>query len=64
MTINQIMRIARQRAEHNVDIVVVPLGVEHQTIEGACTFAGTNKFRVDTPQAAIFFKYTEVEAVA
>jgi hypothetical protein len=61
MSIDQIKVIAAVRASDNREITVRLL--DGTTITGTCTFAGKRKFRVDTPQAAIFFTYDECEAV-
>lgn len=61
MTIDQIKVVAAVRSAELEEIVVHTK--DGQTISGTCTFAGTAKFRVDTPLAACFFTYAEVEAV-
>lgn len=61
MTRDQIVVVAAVRAAERREITVHT--TDGQTITGTCTFAGTNKFRVDTPLAAIFFTYEKVESV-
>lgn len=61
MTTDQIRVVAAVRANLCEEITVHT--DDGQTITGTCTFAGTQKFRVDTPLAAAFFTYEEVEAV-
>lgn len=57
---DHIKALVAERAAIHGDITVQ---TKEGVVTGTCTFAGTQKFRVDTPQAAIFFTYEEVEAV-
>lgn len=61
MTVEQIKARARECAGVHGNIFVRTL--KDEVVNGVCTFAGKNKFRVDTPLASIFFDYDEVEAV-
>lgn len=61
MTINSIKHRVRELARHNLEGTVRMYTGD--LITGTFTWDGTNKFRVDTPQAAIFFRYDEVEWV-
>jgi hypothetical protein len=61
LTVDQIKVLVAVKSGLQEEITVTTLIGEKVT--GVCTFAGTTKFRVDTPQAAIFFNYDEVEQV-
>ena len=61
MTTEQIKATAKARAAEHAHIFVRT--IRDEIYNGPCTFAGKNKFRVDTPLAACFFDYEEVEAV-
>jgi hypothetical protein len=61
MTIDQIKVVASIRSALQEELTVHTK--DGQTITGTCTFAGTSKFRLDTPLAACFFNYGEVESV-
>jgi hypothetical protein len=52
--------VARRAADEDSITVQTKDG---EIYRGTCTFAGTQKFRVDTADDAMFFTYEEVEAV-
>lgn len=64
MTIDQIVNFANEAViQHPPREVVVKTTLDDNLIVGEITFAGKNKFRVDTPLAALFIPYDETEAV-
>lgn len=65
MTIDQIKTFAMEAVMQHPprEVYVRVLDPEHPPITGVLSYAGQNKFRVDTPLAALFIPYDETEAV-
>lgn len=63
MSTEQIKTFAMEAVVSHPPREVRVVTLDDSFIVGEVHFAGHTKFRVDTPQAAIFFRYDEVEAV-
>ena len=63
MTTEQIKTRAMELVMAHPPVEVGVRTLDDQLIVGVVSFAGENKFRLDTPQAVMFFEYGEVEAI-
>ena len=65
MTVDQIKTFAHEAVVQHPprEVYVRVLDQDHPPIIGEVHYAGNNKVRIDTPQAALFIPYDEIEAI-